>query len=628
MAKLLGYAGKLLRVDLTNETFTDVIIDEEMARKYIGGTGFGIKVLYEEVPAGVEWNDERNRWIIASGPLGGTTMGGSGTVSVVTKGPMTNGAVATQGNGFFGAFLRFCGYEGIIIQGKAKKWSYLVIHNDGIELKDASHLMGKDTWETSDLIKSEFGKKEHGMSVAAIGPAAEHLVRYAPVVIDKDHVPSHNGNGSVLASKQLKAIAVDRGKKPVPLYDKEALSVVANQFKSEILTYPFTAGGTTAAFAGGMIAQMGMLPVKNFTTSITDASVEELDKFGSPYTRGHHDGKRDNCWGCVALHNHKYILSEGEYKGQPVYEAEYEGLTSLGSIIGNNDASSALYLSNLADRLGLDVNELGWSLGLAIECYEKGVITQKDTDGLELTWGNYKAVEQLMYKIANREGFGNVLAEGAMRAADIIGGEAPNFAVGTKKYVSPRTVGIQQIYPWVLDHCVSQSGTNEGYEYILRPTDVGIDSPEGMRLAPVFSPDVAVDYTVKTSWSADFLDSLGVCWFATNGDFKRLCEALRAATGWDFPAEESAEVGIRILNLFRVFNIRHGHTPEMDDPSPRLGGFVHDGLAAGHRFLDNWPKMRDDYYKGKGWDVKTGKPLPETLRKSGLEQAIPEMWGE
>lgn len=627
MADLVGYTGKLLRVDLTNESFTDVIIDEEMARKFIGGTGFGVKILYDEVPADVAWDDERNRWFIGSGPLGGTIIGGSGTVSVVVKGPMTNGAACTQANGFFGAFLRFCGYEGIIVQGKAKRWSYLLITDNGVELRDASHLVGKDTWETCDLIKSEFGKAEHGMSVAAIGPASEHLVRYAPIVIDKDHVPSHNGNGSVLASKQLKAIAVDRGKKRIPAHDQAALSAVAKVIKADNDEYMFTVTGTTGAFQDGIVAGMGMLPVKNWTTDFTDAPPEEIDKFGAIYTRSHHNAKRDNCWGCIAMHNHKYVLSEGHYKGEHVYEAEFEGLTSLGSIIGNYEATSAIYLSNLADKLGMDVNELGWSLGLAIECYEKGVITKEQTDGLELTWGNYKAIEQLMYKIARREGFGNVLAEGAMRAAEIIGGEAPNFAVGTKKYVTPRTVQARIIWPWILDHVISNSGTNEGYEYAYHPKEVGVDLPDGYRIAPSFSAEDAVDNCVKANWSAHFLDSLGVCWFSTAGDFKRLCEALRAVTGWDFPAEESTEVGFRIQHLLRAFNIRCGHTPEMDAPSPRFGNPPMDGMAAGQDFMAHLDEMRTNYYKGKGWDPMTGKPLPETLKKYGLEFVIPEMWG-
>ncbi len=241
MDKLYGYAGKLLRVDLTNERMTDETIDEETARKYIGGTGIGAKCLYEEVPAGVDWSDEQNRIIIAGGPLGGTSIGGSGTVSVVTKGPLTNGSGASQANGFFGAFLRFCGYDGIILQGCAKRWVYLHIHDGGVELKDAAHLLGKDTWESCDRIKRELGKRERGMSVVSIGPAGENLVKFAAPVFDKDHVPGRNGSGAVMGSKRLKAIAVARGKARPPLYDKEGVSNVAKRFNAEISSYPFTA---------------------------------------------------------------------------------------------------------------------------------------------------------------------------------------------------------------------------------------------------------------------------------------------------------------------------------------------------------------------------------------------------
>jgi aldehyde:ferredoxin oxidoreductase len=628
MDKLYGYAGKLLRVDLTNEAITEEELDAETARKYIGGTGFGAKYLYEEVPAGVEWSDESNRLIIASGPLGGTSIGGSGTISVVTKGPLTNGAAATQANGFFGAFLRFCGYDGIIIQGKAKRWVYLHVYDGGAELRNASHLVGRDTWETCDLIKSEFGKKERGMSVACIGVAGENLVKFAAPVVDKDHVPSKNGTGAVMGSKLLKAIAVDRGSKSPPLYDKKSFDAVAKQFREEVLTYPFTRWGTAGSFAGGEVAKLGMLPIKNYSTTVPDVPLEVIDKFGTPYMRKAYQAERDPCWACGAHHSHKLTITEGPYKGQAAYEAEYEGLCALGPIIGNYDASAALFLANHADRLGIDVNELGWVLGLAIECYEKGLLSREQTDGIELTWGNCEAVYQMMERIARRQGFGDVLAEGAMRAARRIGGEAPNLAVCTLKGTTPRGVEFRHIWPWLVDHYVSQGGTNEGMEYILRPEDVGISAPEGLRLAPNLSPEDAVDFNVKCNWSAHFNDSLGVCWFTTNGDFKRLAAALRAATGWDFPAEETVIVGNRIQNLLRVFNIRHGHTPEMDAPSPRLGGPPADGMAKGQSFRDQWPEMRRAYYRGKGWDEETGRPLPETLRKLGLEHTIPELWGK
>ena len=246
-------------------------------------------------------------------------------------------------------------------------------------------------------------------------------------------------------------------------------------------------------------------------------------------------------------------------------------------------------------------------------------------DGIELTWGNYKSVHQMMERIARRQGFGDVLAEGAMRAAQRIGGEAPNFAVHTMKGNTPRGVEFKQMWPWILDHCVSQGSTNEGMEYVLHPADVGAKAPEGLRLARNFSPEDAVDWNVQCNWSAHFNDSLGVCWFSTNGDFKRLVQALRAATGWDFPAEESVEVGTRIQTLLRVFNLRHGHTAEMDAPSPRIVYIPTEGPGKGKNIMDHWSEMLSKYYEGKGWD-KTGKPLPETLKRLGLDSVVKDLW--
>ena len=220
MDLLYGYAGKFLRVDLTDEKITEEKLNEETLRKYVGGNGIGSKYLYDEVPAGVDWSVPGNRMIFATGPLGGTVMGGSGTISIVTKGCLTNGAVACQANGFFGAFLKSSGYDGIILKGKARRWTYLYVQDGTVELRDASHLLNRDTWETADIIRSELGRSPHQLSVAAIGPAGENLVKYACVVVDKGHVAAHGGVGAVMGSKKLKAV-VARGSRQVPLADRD-----------------------------------------------------------------------------------------------------------------------------------------------------------------------------------------------------------------------------------------------------------------------------------------------------------------------------------------------------------------------------------------------------------------------
>jgi aldehyde:ferredoxin oxidoreductase len=629
MGKLFGYAGKLLRVDLTNEKITEEVLDEETARKYIGGTGLGAKYLYDEVPAGVEWFDADNLMTIATGPLGGTRVGGTGTVSVVTKGALTNGAVASQANGFFGAFLRFCGYDAIILQGKAKKWVYLYIHEGGAELRDASHLVGKDNWETTDTIKAEHDKGEKEMSVASIGTAGENLVKFGCIFFDKGHTASHNGTGAVMGSKKLKAIAVARGKGRPVYKDSKGLSQTSEDMFQFVMNQPVgrveQQWGTLNLLVEGVISRSGRIPVKNYTTNVFDIDLEKLEKFWGPYLRREYKAKPIPCYACRMRHCHIMTLTEGPYKGYIGEEPEYESFAAFGPIIGNTDSSVAFFLANEADRLGMDCNEMGWTLGLAIECYEKGVISKKDTDGLELTWGNYEAVHQLMLKIARREGFGNVLAEGAMRAAHHIGGDAPNFAIHTMKGNTPRSHDHRTIWGMDFDTCVSQMSTDEGFN-VADPEDMGPAVSE--RPVNATSAEDAVTWNVRFKGGKQFEDCLGVCWISTRSQIRILAQGVSAATGWDFSTQEAMDVGKRIVNLLRAFNIRHGHTAEMDAPSPRYGSAPPDGPAKGKSILLNWDEMRRNYYAGMGWDKETGKPLPETLKRYGIEYAVSELWGK
>ncbi|MBI2848465.1 MAG: aldehyde ferredoxin oxidoreductase, partial [Chloroflexi bacterium] len=228
-SSVYGYTGKILRVDLTNERFSEEMLGEADLRKWVGGVGFGVKYLYDEVPEGVEWNDAENRLVFASGPLGGTRAPGSGTFSLVTKGPLTNLAAASQANGYFGAYMKFSGFDAVIVQGAAQRPVYLYLH-DGIgELRDASHLKGKDIWETEALIKKELEQREQGMSVMAIGPAGENLVKFAAVGGDRGHFAGTNGTGAVMGSKNLKAIAAARGKGLVTVKDTKRLSSLATE---------------------------------------------------------------------------------------------------------------------------------------------------------------------------------------------------------------------------------------------------------------------------------------------------------------------------------------------------------------------------------------------------------------
>ena len=625
MTKLYGYSGKLLRIDLTSETVTEENLNEATLRKWVGGTGLGAKYLFEEVPAGVGWADAENRLILTTGPLGGTRIGGSGTVAVITKGALTNGAAACQANGFFGAFLKFSGIEGIILQGKAKRWLYLYIHDGQVEFKDASALSGKDTWETNDLVRQELGVTERGVAVASIGPAGENLVRFAGIFLDKGHVAAHNGVGAVMGSKKLKAIVLTRGEGRPELKDKDRLSTIADQQFELYKTGIVYKSGTLDGVIGSVMSKDGTVPVKNYSTNVFDIAPEKLDKFSALYVRSHFEPKPSPCWACRMHHCNKITLTEEPFKGYKAEEPEYECLAAFGPVTGITDATATIFLSNEADRLGIDANETGWTIGLAMECFEKGLLTIEDTGGLQLNWGNYVAVNELMHKIARREGFGNILAEGAMRVAQHIGGEAPSFALHTMKGNTPRGHDHRNNWPRLLDTCVSQMSSDEGYD-VLKPQDIGLNLTRLTR--PDNSAVDTIAYNVGCKGAAQFEDCLGTCRFTTQTNLKLLCEAVSAATGWDFTTPEGMDVGKRIVNLLRCFNMKHGHTAAMDAPSPRYGSAPADGPSKGISIIPQWHELRSKYYEGMGWDKDTGKPLPETLKRYGLEYAATELWGK
>ena len=612
MAKQIGgYSGKFLRVNLTSENLSDVVFDEATLRKYIGGTGIGARILYDEVPPKTLWSEPVNRITIASGPLGGTGIPGSSTISLVTKGALTNGSTSVQANGLFGAYLKFCGYDGIIIQGAAKRWLYLHVDDDKTELTDANNLLGMNTYTVGDTLREELGKKDLDMSVVSIGPAGEHLVRFAGLYVDKGHSASHNGSGAVMGSKKLKAIAVARGTKRVAVNDKEKLNAVAAKLREETKGYKGTVGGVDRNQSSGQ----GTLPIKNYSTNVWNISAGELEKFGEPYIRGHYDPKRSPCWGCAADHSTMMTIPEGPYKGMKVEEPEYEQMAAWGPVIDNKDASAAVMLSGICDRVGLENNEAGWLVGWVMECYEKGYITKEDVGGLNMKWGNVNAVAQLLYMIAHRTGFGDFLAEGVMRASQKTGGKAAECAIYTKKGNTPRGHDHRTAWAEMFDTTVSNTGTIE--------TSRQLDPKTGN--LPGFPKDTSTGVALSKG-TMQFEDSAGVCRFQVQTNMVAMAEAVTAITGWNFTPEEGKTVGLRAVNLLKAFNIRAGITKEMDYPSSRYGSTHIDGKWKGIGIMPHWEEMLENYYRLMGWDTTTSKPLPETLKNLGLEAVIADIW--
>lgn len=612
MAAEGGYLKKFLRIDLSTGKIEKQELPESLIERFVGGTGMGAKFLWEEVPPGVEWNDPGNRLIFFSGPLGGTRISGTGTFSVVTKGPMTNLAGCSQANGLFGAYLKFSGFDGFIVQGAASSWVYIFIHDGKAEIRDARHLRGKGTFETEEILRKELSLGFRG-SVQAIGPAGENLVRFAMISGDGGHVVAHNGMGAVMGSKRLKAIVVARGQEQIPVKDRNAVERLTRELHEDAKTkgskriYEFGTGGGFSAAALG-----GWLPVKNYTTGL----FPEHEKFDGQYLRTHFKMKDNPCWACQLKHCKLCEVTEGPYKGFKGEEPEYEGLATWGPVIGNTDPGAAVMLNWFNDQMGMDLNEAGWTIAWAMECYEKGIFSRQDLDGLDLRWGNVEAVKEILKKIAHRQGIGNLLAEGVKRASERVGGEAINWGVYTLTGAAPRSHDHRGRLCEMLDTCVSNTSTIEA-------TRGGV-FPERMGYPPVFdkfSPwEVPVINAKENGW-LQFVDSLGICAFCCpNRELTVQCT--NAVTGWELDVQKATHIGRRIVNLLRVFNIRHGLKPEMERPSPRYSETPKDGPVKGRNIQPYFNFMVRLYRELMGWDPETGRPLPQTLQSLQLEELI------
>jgi aldehyde:ferredoxin oxidoreductase len=605
-----GYIGRILRVDLSREKISEEPLDNSLLRKFIGGAGLGAKYLYDEVPPGVGWSDSDNRLMFFSGPFGGTRYAGSGMISVVSKGPMTNMAGSSQANGFFGTYLKFSGFDGVIIQGIAKQWSYLYIHDGTAELRDARDLLGKDTIETEDAVRAQLGKQ---CSVYGIGPSGESLVRFAAIFGDHGHVAAHNGLGAVMGSKKLKAIAAERGHCQVEVADPQRYAEAVKEFSKKFheMQSPLFQYGT--ADLVGLAKKLGWLPVKNYTTS----DFPEFVQFTGQSIRANFKTKATPCWACRKGHACSIEITEGPYAGFVGEEPDYEGVAAMGSLIGQTDPATTIVLCNLIDRLGMDINESGYVIAWLMECYEKGYLKKSDLDGIEMNWGAAGAVQEMLKKIAHRQGCGNLLADGVKRASEKIGGEAANCAVYTMKGASPRTHDHRANWPELIDTCLSNTGTIE--------VTGGAPKPDELGLTPVkdsSNPIEVSSMNAKLNGKGQFLDSLPLCRFCMP-DFKSPVETLNIITGWSFDIPEAMDAGRRVVNQFRAFNFRHGLTKEMEAPSARYGSTPADGPAQGKCISTQWEALRSNYYREMGWDAETGKPLPETLTKLGLADLIP-----
>lgn len=616
-----GYMGKILRINLTDGTFSEEKIAPRLLQQFIGGVGLGIHLLYEEVPPEIEPFDPENRIIFLTGPLTGTTVPGSGTFEVISKSPITGFVCSGQANGHFGLRLKKAGYDGLIFEGKSPNPVYLHIHNGRPEIKDAALVAGKTTWETREILVKRHQQKEFPVSIASIGPSGENGVRYAAIMSDLGHVVATGGVGAVMGSKNLKAVVVQGNLKvPLPEDKKKLIYRLTREWTQKALELsPFARGGTQILFMP--YYKQGWIPVKNLTTNI----FPEAESFDGGYLRKnvYQKVKKTPCHACAFDHCRTIKITGGKHGGTILEDPEYEDLAGWGPNVGVTDPKEATFLTHINDGWGMDLKECTFAVSLAMECYEKGVLTRKDTDGIDLSWGNTEGILKLLEKIARREGFGEILADGVKAAADHIGGDAPLYAVYVKRGIAPHVHDPRTRWGTLFAEAISDTGSIDGLDFTTRKNeDLGID-------APTSEPDENVALAqAKSGPYRHVEDAVMNCFFFDRipGALQMMAEVLSAVTGFEYSPETLLEAGDRITNLLRVYNVREGLIPEDDSLSPRLLTPPHDGPQKGKSFAKTLSKVRKAYYREKGWDEDTGKPLPETLKKLGIDHVIQDIW--
>ena len=625
MTKYYGYTGSILRINLTKNQVKVQHTEKRLINKFLGGRGFNSKRLYDEVPKNVAPLSPQNKLIFATGPLVGTAFPLGARFNITAKSPLTGILGDSNAGGHFAAEMKFAGYDQIVIEGKSRKSVYILIEDQEIQIMDAEHLVGKDTYETTEMIKKDLGDRT--FQVATVGPAAENRVRYAGIFANLARPAARTGMGTVMASKNLKAVAL-KGTGVIEIADPGRFWKIVEEIEEETYAHPQywprRTMGTTRIL---MLAdRLGFLPTRHFTS----ATFQHASKVSGERLAREYNVKSRACFSCIVPCSRVYVIREGEYAGFHGEGPEYEALSSFTARVGNSNLDLALKAVDLANRLGLDAITTAECIAWAMELYEKGELTRKETDGLELTWGNGEAILALIEKIAYREGFGDLLADGVKRAAEKLGkGEEIAFHVKGLEIIQADPRGLKG---YGLGYAVASRGADH-----LRSepfVELSDDPKKGMEMFGVPEATLRLAHKGKgklvryfENWCA-IIDCLEVCKnLAGNMEllpFDRAAEIAEVVTGFHFTEQAMFEIGERIVNLERAYLVREG-IRRSDDylPARFLKEPLPNGNSKGEIFKID--PMLDEYYAEREWDLKTGIPKAEKLRKIGLEYVIEDL---
>jgi len=602
--KSYGYAGQILRVDLSKEKIWTSKI-RRYARRFIGGRGVNQWILFDELSPGVSWSNPQNLLVYGVGVLVGTPVPGACRVSIDTKNAFNNGVGSANAGGHFGPELKFAGFDHVVISGRAKRPSYLWIRDGGAEIRNASSLWGKTTWETERIIRRDHGDER--VRVSCIGPAGESLVRASSIINDRAKAAGGSGVGAVMGSKRLKALAV-RGGRPVEIAEPKGFMEAVKRSWSKVEAAPgvkeLREKGFYCSSSGprSRLWEIGYRPVRNGQDDYWDP--ERVERISGEAMK-RYVRRTLSCFSCIASCMPWVEIGEGSYAGTRGEGFWNNSSNSFCTKFDNDNLEAAIYAHLLSNQLGLDTDNAATVIAWAFECYERGLLTREDTGGLELTWGNHEAMVSMLEKLAYREGIGDFLADGVKRASERLGKGSETFAVHIKGQDS--LDGIRVSKGWALGVVTAPCG---GRHLRGAASAEPVNSYEGVPLR-VF---------LREQFKA-ILDMVGVCSYIPNQTPEDLAEMVSAATGFELSADRLMRVGLQVHNVEKAFNTLHTGFTRGDDLPPyryynepvKSGPFKGESLSH-----ERWEMMLDEYYALHGWDRVTSWQTRECLEELDL----------
>lgn len=622
-----GYHGKILHVDLTAGKVEVEEPEEAFYRKYMGGSAMGAYYLLKHTPPGADPLGPENTLSLMVGIVTGAPFSGQSRVTATAKSPVTGLVGDSQAGGFWPAELKAAGFDGIVIHGQAERPVYLWLYDGEAELRDAAHLWGQFTADVEDAIREELGDRR--IQVLQCGPAAEKGVCFGALINNANRANGRTGMGTVMAAKNLKAVAV-RGRNRPALADPEGVKALAKwgvEHFEESDIYGMGLFGTAEVLLPQNKA--GGLPTRNWASGFFEgAEAISGQRMAETILK-----ERDTCFGCVVRCKRVVEVTEGPFRVDPRYGGpEYETLSTMGSYCGVSDLAAIANANQLCNMYGMDTISCGATIAWAMDCFEQGLLTLEDTNGVELRFGNAEALVEMVERIGKQEGLGRMLGEGSARAAEALG-VGQDLVVAVKNHEFPahmpqvkRSLAlIYAVNPFGADH-QSHEHDPSYKEYPDRMAELSLLDPQPSKVLNAEK----VRYALYTQYLYSCLDSVSVCQFVWGPAWhlygpSQLVEAVRAVTGWNVSLWELMKVGERRLNLLRAFNAREGVGAEADTVPPKLliplQGGKSDGLAVTAEEVEAAKAL---YYGMAGWD-ESGCPTRAKLEELALGWVVDEL---